>query len=85
MKPTSLAQLFTALTKLAGALTLAVGMAPAAAQKWDFYTFMPSPIASTKRLAIMLEDINKETGGQLAVRMHMGGSLQISTTNITQV
>lgn len=84
MKPINLAQLFTSLTKLAGAVTLSVCMFPASAQKWDFYTFMPSPIASTKRLAIMLEDINKETGGQLAVRMHMGGSLQISTTNITQ-
>lgn len=54
------------------------------AQNWDFYTYMPSPNASVKRLQVMLEDINKETGGKLAIRMHMGGTLQINSTNITQ-
>ena len=67
-----------------GMLSLGVFNSSSYAQQWDFYTFMPSPVASTKRLAIMLEDIKKETNGALSIRMHMGGSLQISSTNITQ-
>ena len=70
--------------RLLGVLALTLSIAPTYAQKWDFYTFMPSPVASTNRLAVMLEDINKATDGQLSVRMHMGGSLQINTSNITQ-
>ena len=73
-----------AFVRLLGVLALSLSIAPTYAQKWDFYTFMPSPVASTKRLAVMLEDINNATEGQLSVRMHMGGSLQISTSNITQ-
>jgi TRAP-type C4-dicarboxylate transport system substrate-binding protein len=63
----------------------AVGIVPAvSAQNWDLYTYMPSQNASVKRVQVMLDDIKKETGGKLNIRLHLGGSLQISTTNITQ-
>jgi TRAP-type C4-dicarboxylate transport system substrate-binding protein len=74
--------------RVARAAVAAVGVlciVPAAwAENWDFYTYMPSANASVKRVQVMLDDINNETGGKLAIRLHMGGSLQISTTNITQ-
>lgn len=66
---------------LLGGLFLAL---PAAAQNWNLYTFMPSMNASARRVAVMLEDIGKATDGKLAIRMHMGGSLQINTTTISQ-
>jgi TRAP-type C4-dicarboxylate transport system substrate-binding protein len=53
------------------------------AENWDFYTYMPAPNTPERRIAVMLEDIGKETGGKLTIRLHMGGSLQINTTNIT--
>lgn len=57
--------------------------ATAFAEDWSFYTYLPAPNAAHKRVASMLEQIEKETGGKLAIRVHMGGSLQIKTTNIT--
>lgn len=71
--------------KALGVLLGAACMAPAAlAQSWNLYTFMPSMNASAKRIAVMLEDVSKATDGKLTVRMHMGGSLQINTTTISQ-
>ena len=85
MKLTKVQQLYRALVRTAGVVGASMCMLPAvSAQNWDFYTYMPSPNAATKRITVMLEDINKETGGKLAIRLHMGGSLQINTTNITQ-
>jgi len=44
---------------------------------------MPAPNAAFKRIAVMLEDITKASDGKLVFRTHMGGSLQISSANIT--
>ena len=73
------------LARAASALLIGACVAlPASAQEWSLYTFMPSLNASAKRVAVMLDDINKATGGKLSIRMHMGGSLQINTTTISQ-
>jgi TRAP-type C4-dicarboxylate transport system substrate-binding protein len=71
----------------AAVLTVIAGIVcgpTAHAQSWNLYTFMPSMNASAKRIAVMLDDISKETDGKLAIRMHMGGSLQINSTTISQ-
>ena len=84
MRATNQQQVWRSLV-MGGIVAMSVAMVPSAwAQNWDFYTYIPSANASTRRIAVMLEDINKETGGKLSIRLHMGGSLQISTTNITQ-
>ena len=43
-----------------------------------------APNFATSRGAKMLtEEIEKETGGELTIRLHLGGSLPINTTTIT--
>jgi TRAP-type C4-dicarboxylate transport system substrate-binding protein len=56
-----------------------------AAEKWDLYVYNAvSTVAAVKGLNTVIEQIEKETGGELAVRLHLGGSLPINTTTITQ-
>src|SRR5665647_822254 len=56
-----------------------------AAEKWDLYIYNPvSTVAAVKGLNIVIEQIEKETAGELTVRLHLGGSLPINTTTITQ-
>ena len=56
-----------------------------AAEKWDLYIYNPvSTVAAVKGLNTIIEQIEKETAGELAVRLHLGGSLPINTTTITQ-
>ena len=57
----------------------------AAAEKWDLYIYNAvSTVAAVRGLNKMIEDIDKATGGEVAIRLHLGGSLPINTTNITQ-
>jgi TRAP-type C4-dicarboxylate transport system substrate-binding protein len=65
---------------------LAFGMRPArAAEKWDLYVYNAvSTVAAVKGMAKVSEEIEKETGGALTIRLHLGGSLPINTTTITQ-
>lgn len=74
---------------LGAAAALALCAAPhrpaAAAEKWDLYVYNAvSTVAAVKGMNAVIEQIEKETGGELAVRLHLGGSLPINTTTITQ-
>src|SRR5882762_7063553 len=56
-----------------------------AAEKWDLYVYNPvSTVAAVKGLNTAIAQIEKETGGELSIRLHLGGSLPINTTTITQ-
>ncbi len=65
---------------------LSVSAGPvAAAEKWDLYVYNPvSTVAAVKGLNTAIAQIEKETGGELSIRLHLGGSLPINTTTITQ-
>lgn len=55
-----------------------------AAENWRLYIFLPSPTMNTSQgLAKMAERIQAESQGELNVRFHVGGSLQIPVTNMT--
>ena len=55
-----------------------------AAEKWNLYVYNAvSTVSAVKGLNKMIEEIEKETGGALSVRLHLGGSLPINTTTIT--
>jgi TRAP-type C4-dicarboxylate transport system substrate-binding protein len=66
------------------AATLCAGPA-AAAEHWRAYTYNAvATVTAVKGLNAMLEAIQKETQGQLSVRLNLGGTLPIAATNITQ-
>lgn len=71
---------------IAGAFAFAGLTAPAAAaEKWDLYIYNPvATVAAAKGMSAIAEQIEKDTGGELSVRLHLGGSLPINTTTITQ-
>jgi TRAP-type C4-dicarboxylate transport system substrate-binding protein len=55
------------------------------AERWDFYVYNAvSTVAAVKGLNTVIEQIDKETAGELTIRLHLGGSLPINTTTITQ-
>src|SRR4051794_693768 len=55
-----------------------------AAENWDLYVYNPvATVAAVKGLNVIIEQIEKETAGELKIRLHLGGSLPINTTNIT--
>lgn len=55
------------------------------AEKWDLYVYNAvSTVAAVKGLNTVIEQIDKETSGELTIRLHLGGSLPINTTTITQ-
>jgi TRAP-type C4-dicarboxylate transport system substrate-binding protein len=56
-----------------------------AAEQWNFYMHQSAPNFATSRGAkLFTEEIEKATGGELKVRLHLSGTLQISASNITQ-
>ncbi len=72
------------LAALAAALGLATALPAAAAEQWNLYVYNAvSTVSAVKGLARVTEEIEKETGGALTVRLHLGGSLPINTTTIT--
>jgi TRAP-type transport system periplasmic protein len=55
-----------------------------AAENWDLYVYNPvATVAAVKGMNVIIEQIEKETAGELKIRLHLGGSLPINTTNIT--
>lgn len=55
-----------------------------AAEKWNLYVYNAvSTVSAVKGLNKVTEEIERETGGALSVRLHLGGSLPINTTTIT--
>jgi TRAP-type C4-dicarboxylate transport system substrate-binding protein len=56
-----------------------------AAENWDLYIYNPvSTVAAVKGINVIIEQIEQQTNGELKIRLHLGGSLPINTTNITQ-
>jgi TRAP-type C4-dicarboxylate transport system substrate-binding protein len=75
-------------TAAAGAFGLAAVMAlPVASAKetWRAYTYNAvATVTSVKGLNELFDAIQKETNGELSVRLNLGGTLPIAATNITQ-
>ena len=74
---------------VAAAVLLMLGFdaagAARAAEQWNFYMHQSAPNFATSRGAKMFtEEIEKATNGELKVRLHLSGTLQISPSNITQ-
>ena len=71
---------------LAAAAALAGGRNPAsAAEQWNFYMHQSAPNFATSRGAkLFTEQVEKATGGELKIRLHLAGTLQINASNITQ-
>jgi TRAP-type transport system periplasmic protein len=68
------------------ALLLSVpALQSAAAEEWNFYMHQSAPNFATSRGAqLFTEEIEKATNGELKVRLHLAGTLQINASNITQ-
>jgi TRAP-type transport system periplasmic protein len=67
-----------------GLVFLSGGHAPAA-EDWNFYMHQSAPNFATSRGAkLFTEEIEKATNGELKVRLHLAGTLQINASNITQ-
>jgi TRAP-type C4-dicarboxylate transport system substrate-binding protein len=70
---------------LAACLVGLAATGASAADNWRAYTYNAvATVTSVKGLNAMLEAIQKETQGQLNVRLNLGGTLPIAATNITQ-
>src|ERR1700752_3298160 len=64
---------------------IALSLGTASAEEWNFYMHQSAPNFATSRGAkLFTEDIEKATGGELKVRLHLAGTLQINASNITQ-
>src|SRR5262245_36160864 len=66
-------------------LSLGLGGPARAAEQWNFYMHQSAPNFATSRGAkLFTEEIDKATNGDLKVRLHLSGTLQINASNITQ-
>ena len=66
-------------------LSAALCFDTAAAEEWNFYMHQSAPNFATSRGAqLFTEQIEKATNGDLKVKLHLAGTLQISASNITQ-
>jgi TRAP-type C4-dicarboxylate transport system substrate-binding protein len=75
----------TAAGYLAGAAAGLTGVTAHAAQTWRAYTYNAvATVTAVKGLNAMFEAIQKETKGELSIRLNLGGTLPIAATNITQ-
>src|ERR1700749_1534680 len=62
-----------------------VPITPEAPGAWNFYMHQSAPNFATSRGAkLFTEQIDKATNGELKVRLHLAGTLQINASNITQ-
>jgi TRAP-type C4-dicarboxylate transport system substrate-binding protein len=70
----------------AGLLAAAFAALPAqASERWRAYTYNAvATVTAVKGLNALLEAVDQETAGALKVRLHLGGTLPITATNITQ-
>ncbi|MBS0219118.1 MAG: TRAP transporter substrate-binding protein [Proteobacteria bacterium] len=76
-----------ALGLLAIIATIAAGRGASAeaGTSWDMYVYNPvATVSAVKGIDKIIAEIEKETNGALTIRLHLGGSLPIKTTNITQ-
>ena len=72
-------------TALAAASACLLGTSAFAAEQWNFYMHQSAPNFATSRGAkLFTEEIDKATNGDLKVRLHLSGTLQINASNITQ-
>jgi TRAP-type C4-dicarboxylate transport system substrate-binding protein len=72
-------------TALAAAAACLLGTSAYAAEQWNFYMHQSAPNFATSRGAkLFTEEIDKATNGDLKVRLHLSGTLQINASNITQ-
>ncbi|RYX93667.1 MAG: ABC transporter substrate-binding protein [Comamonadaceae bacterium] len=56
-----------------------------AAEQWRAYTYNAvATVTSVKGLNALFEAVQKETNGELSVRLNLGGTLPITASNITQ-
>ncbi|MEY4712886.1 MAG: hypothetical protein RIS88_2336 [Pseudomonadota bacterium] len=63
---------------------LCLSMAARATENWTLYNHQSAPQFTTSVGAKMLADnIERETGGAIKVRLHLAGTLQIATNTIT--
>jgi TRAP-type C4-dicarboxylate transport system substrate-binding protein len=77
--------LAAAVVTAASMLLLADGTPARTAEQWNFYMHQSAPNFATSRGAKMFtEEIDKATAGEVKVRLHLSGTLQISPSNITQ-
>jgi TRAP-type C4-dicarboxylate transport system substrate-binding protein len=82
----AIAAALIALLSVASVTCLSGWLHPAAAaEQWNFYMHQSAPVFATSRGAkLFTEEIEKATGGELKVRLHLAGTLQINASNITQ-
>ena len=74
-----------AIVAVASIVLLAAATPSRAAEQWNFYMHQSAPNFATSRGAkLFTEEIDKATGGELKVRLHLAGTLQINASNITQ-
>jgi len=70
---------------IAAMAIVAEPMRAAAATSWDCYIYNPvATVAAVRGMNRIIDAVQKESGGALTIRLHLGGSLPINTTNITQ-
>jgi len=63
---------------------LAQSNVAAAAQKWTFYTYAAVPTTSAvKGITKIVKEVEAETKGELKIKIHLGGTLQIKASSIT--
>jgi TRAP-type C4-dicarboxylate transport system substrate-binding protein len=56
-----------------------------AGQTWNAYTYNSvATVTAAKGLAELFDEIGKRTKGELTIKLHLGGTLQIKATDITQ-
>ena len=59
--------------------------AASAAEQWNFYMHQSAPNFATSRGAkLFTEQVEKATNGELKIRLHLAGTLQINASNVTQ-
>jgi TRAP-type transport system periplasmic protein len=55
-----------------------------AGENWDWYIYNPvATVAAVRGMNRIIDQVQKDSEGALSLRLHLGGSLPINTTNIT--
>lgn len=76
---------FTLAVAAVGSALLVASGRSAAAEEWNLYIYNPvATVAAARGFNKIVAGVEKETGGALTIRLHLGGSLPINTTTITQ-
>lgn len=70
---------------LAASIMALSAFTSASAQSWNLYTYISTTsIAPGKAMQTLADRVKQQTDGALTLRVHLGGSLPIKATNITQ-